>query len=372
MASIEGGLRLGNHAQVASGAQVAPKPVNKTAVKAGETFEISGQQYKIDRRCSDNSYFATDLTTRKTVSIRLQDDAEEEYAAFLQAPKLAHLAKYLGVGKLGDAPCLISECIPDTKIVDYRTLARMKISFTYVEPFTAIVSGDTRAQVLAWWKAINLDEKLMIERIDGEETQAQLTVKNPSKHGRIDQILGDEGLKFSNPKDVVVNYKNHILSHLENTYQIQGRTYQIVRLIDDSGSYGDVFLAKDVKTGEQVTIKILRVDVDGEQGAMYKIHELGGHPNIVRYIGHGQILRKNCIVMEFLDGETYAAYTQHHQLTKELEAQLKSANTFLDRHWIKYDNENFRYNVMIITNDPDGKPLEQPLLKRFDFGTLVE
>lgn len=340
---------------------------DRTQAKAGSVFEVAGERYQIDRRVTGNIFFARNIKTRELVRLQPREDAQAEYAAFVKAPKQENAAQYLGVGVMGESSCLVIDCIPDTYLVNYSELKPIKVKLTYVDQYTAHIEADTREQVLQWWRQRQdwtSKNQLRLERIENAATMGRIVVRD--RYRIINKIFEEAGMEFDNPDAVVVNYKAHILSHPEKVYTIAGNNYQILKVISDDTYYGDVFLAIDVNTQAKVAIKILRTDLDREHCEMFKMHQRGGHPNVVKYIGHGQIYYKNCIVMEYIDGPSWAEYEQRHEWTNELQQQYEDGLKFVTDLDIDHEYHNRKANVMI-GKDSDGKPQ----VKLIDFGTRL-
>jgi hypothetical protein len=99
---------------------------------------------------------------------------------------------------------------------------------------------------------------------------------------------------------------------------ILGGKLQLERLAG-TGGMGEVFQGRDLNSGQQVAVKVLRVPhvdqmVRFEREARM-LAELD-HPNIVRYIDHGvETQGQPYIVMEWLDGEDLAARLRTRSLT---------------------------------------------------------
>lgn len=153
-----------------------------------------------------------------------------------------------------------------------------------------------------------------------------------------------------------------ILEDLSKKYEIDGETYQILGLISDSGCYGDVYKAINIKTEEIVAIKVLRIEGDNEAAEMQKMARAGGHSNIVEYIGYRKVMDKGWIVMEYIPGRHKWEVERDREWTSEMERQYQAGLIFMRRAGVQSWRENDRQNVLVT---PDGT------VKLIDFGTLA-
>lgn len=237
----------------------------------------------------------------------------------------------------------------------------------YKTEHTAKAVSESRKELLSWWKQKERTEpftKLVADRIDSEPYACILRLKsqNINEGEKILNILQKAGILCKNvPETIQGNVVEWILDNRHRIYQIEGHSYQIKRLISSSGCYGDVFLAKDQANGTKIAIKILRIESDKEHKQFEKIQKLGGHPNIVQYLGSATLFGKTWIAMEYIEGEVRKKYSPW---TKELEEQYRSAISFLCKAKI-YERENEGENVMITLIDG------VPTVKLIDFGTLA-
>jgi eukaryotic-like serine/threonine-protein kinase len=97
-----------------------------------------------------------------------------------------------------------------------------------------------------------------------------------------------------------------------------GGKFQLERLAG-TGGMGDLFQARDLRSGQRVAVKVLRLQQDDQlvrfEREARMLAQLD-HPNIVRYIDHAVApLGQPYIVMEWLDGEDLAARLRTGPLT---------------------------------------------------------
>src|SRR5262245_41253342 len=85
--------------------------------------------------------------------------------------------------------------------------------------------------------------------------------------------------------------------------------YQVERAIG-RGGMGDVYLAKDLRLGRPVAIKLLRADYQPTEERVQRIHQEArvvcalNHPNIVTIYEIGEVDGAPFIVSEFIEGDT--------------------------------------------------------------------
>lgn len=232
---------------------------------------------------------------------------------------------------------------------------------TYIDDFRAKVTSDSRENVLAWWLANRFEtfhNQLVSDRNDAEPHTCFLRVRLQHEISglKIQTILQEAGIfcEESPPENLVT----FLLQNQDKIFKIGGNSYQIISLISDRGAFGDVFLARDLKSKTKVVIKILRDSSDNEHFILRRLKQNGPHPNIVHYIGDEIFYGKRWIVMEYIQGEPV-------EWTEELREQYKSALQFIEQTGVQLQRENERDNVMMTLID--GKPT----LKLIDFGTLA-
>ncbi len=241
-----------------------------------------------------------------------------------------------------------------------------KIEFTCIDQYSAIAVADSEKDLKNWWSSIESKkpfDQLMAERpLEGRLNECVLSVRMGFKNQgvKISQIF--EKLFVTYKSLPPVNLVDFILENLDKTYQIQGRSYQITELISSQGCYGDVFLARDQGSNNNVVIKILRTESDREDLTLQMIAQNGGHPNIVQYIASDVILGKRWIVMEHVEGVVRAKY--QGSWTEDLETQYQSALSFMRDSGITTVRENEKENIIISSID------QVPVIKLIDFGTL--
>ena len=86
-----------------------------------------------------------------------------------------------------------------------------------------------------------------------------------------------------------------------------------------TGGMGEVFRARDRRSGEAVAVKVLS-DGRGHRSARFvreveMLAELS-HPGIVRYVSHGETAAGELfLVMEWLDGEDLKTHLEHAPVT---------------------------------------------------------
>ena len=236
----------------------------------------------------------------------------------------------------------------------------------YRDDYTATVVAKSKNELQTWWNQVKSTkpfDELAADRNDIEPYKCTLRPisEYPNEERTIVQIFRNALVTCHNlpPADLV----GFILANLDKTYEIQGRSYQIISLISNQGCYGDVFLARDQKSNEKVAIKIFRIKGYREDRVLKKLAEKGNHLNIVKYIASEVIMGKTWIVMEYIDGVMLDKYKG--EWTTELEKQYKSALSFIRSAGIETERENKSENTMIMFID--GKPT----LKLIDFGTLA-
>jgi len=242
---------------------------------------------------------------------------------------------------------------------------------TITSEYTANVASTSRPKLLEWWRAnkeTSFNNMVVADRNDSAPHTCQLRVRleHQNAHIKISQILEMAGISTSVPHVHKPYSKELVLKNLDETYTIDGKNYQVLREISSRGCYGDVFLAKDLESGQRVAIKVLRVEGDREDVMMKHMRYKGSHPNIVEYIGSGQVMEKTWIVMEYLDGEMLGRYLRDKgEWTPGMTEQKRSAENFMYRVGVNTERENDRDNIMVL-KDSEGNPY----LKLIDFGTL--
>lgn len=237
----------------------------------------------------------------------------------------------------------------------------------YRNEFEAKCVADSRAKMLAWWNNNNREHpfnQVVAERIDDQPNACILRVRLEAqlKNIKIQEIFEQAAIKCNNlpPKNII----EFIHANLDKVYEIEGRSYRVLKLISDQGCFGDVFLACDQQSENLVVIKILRDSADREHLMFKRMQQHGNHPNIVQYIGSATLMDKTWIVMEYIRGEMFGQYKS--PWTTELKEQHESALQFLRIAGVDSERENDRENVLITF--VDGKPV----LKLIDFGTLAK
>lgn len=237
----------------------------------------------------------------------------------------------------------------------------------YKNEHSALAVANSKEELMTWWLTVKSKipfNQLVADRIRDAPNQCLLRVGlGYQNEGRkINQIFKEALVTCEDlPPDNLVEF---ILRNLDRTYEIQGQSYQITRLISTRGSYGDVFLARDQASNKDVVIKILRIKNDKEDQMLKKLARNGYHPNIVQYIGSDVVMDKTWIVMEYIDGIMLAKY--QGPWTRELEAQYQNALNFIRDAGVETERENEKENTMISIIDGTT-----PTLKLIDFGTLA-
>lgn len=158
-----------------------------------------------------------------------------------------------------------------------------------------------------WWAHHNgntFDHQLVFERGDKpHRCYLRLRFQHEANGVKIQTILERAGIKCENlPPE---NFVEFIRDNKDKIYPIGENSYQITSLISDRGAFGDVFLARDLRTQAKVAIKILRDSADLEHLSLRILQRKGPHPNIVQYISDGTIWGKTWIVMEYIQGEKF-------------------------------------------------------------------
>lgn len=250
---------------------------------------------------------------------------------------------------------------------------RNSVSVTYLDDTQAVATAKTREALLSWFRALERDgagfnSKLIIIK-GGLEDNSSLILSVKPQYWRtglkIQSVLENAGIICKNLPPLDEEFISHLVKNGDAVYNIGGRSYKIQYLLSDRGAFGDVFMAIDQESKQVVAIKILRDNNDYEPYQLQMLQRKGPHPNVVQFISYGLILGRNCIVMEYISGQTLGQYQSNSKWTEELQQQYDSAIHFIRRAGIITERENESENVLITSID--GKPT----VKLIDFGTLA-
>ena len=117
----------------------------------------------------------------------------------------------------------------------------------------------------------------------------------------VPMALGDTGT-MQGPGHTVVPARQ---GHLQPGEQVDD--YQVKRLLG-RGGMGEVYLARDVRLGRPVALKLVRGALDAEAAARFlreaQLTARFNHPNIVTVYGVGQHAAGPYIALEYLEGQT--------------------------------------------------------------------
>ncbi len=141
---------------------------------------------------------------------------------------------------------------------------------------------------------------------------------------------------------------------------IDGVTYVITNYID-KGSYGEVYKGYEKSSQENYAFKFLNEKTDEEDKVLEEIKAKGGHLNIVKYYGCGEIDGKKCLVLEFIEGELIS----NIQISNNniLQQQYKEVKDWLGQLPSKPKHENMTGKNVFLTSTIDG----QSIIKLIDF-----
>lgn len=160
---------------------------------------------------------------------------------------------------------------------------------SYETEYTALVTADSRQELLTWWNKNKNNEPFSLfvaDRMNEPNmTRLRVRLEHQNQKLKIRDIFNQAQIKYDNAPPSVLSQIKYIRNNLDKNYEIQGKSYRIERLISAKGCYGDVFLACDVDTENKVAIKILRIQEDKEDQMLKKLARHGNHPNVVKYIG---------------------------------------------------------------------------------------
>ncbi len=83
-----------------------------------------------------------------------------------------------------------------------------------------------------------------------------------------------------------------------------------------SGAHGAVYRARDLRTGEQVALKLLTAGADGGARFAREVRALASldHPGIVRHVDHGVASGLPFVAMEWIEGGDLATRLRHHPI----------------------------------------------------------
>lgn len=244
---------------------------------------------------------------------------------------------------------------------------RNPVSVTYINDCQAQATAETEEALLSWLKVLQHDEtdfnnRLIAVQEGLEPKSCLLKVTWHQEHFgvKIQSVLQKAGIICQN-----LPFVDQLLQNTDKVYKIGDRSYKLLFIISDRGGFGDVFMAEDQESHEQVAIKILRNKTDLEHLQFRMLHNKGPHPNVVQYIGDGIINGRTCIVMEYISGQTLRQYVVTSQWTGELGEQYTNAIRFIREAGVTAERENAWSNIMITCKE--GKPT----VKVIDFGILA-
>jgi hypothetical protein len=240
--------------------------------------------------------------------------------------------------------------------------------FYWENRHSALAVADSRESLMQWWKESKLQapfDQCVADRLDDTPNRMIVRVRLDciNEGITIQKVFNQACLQCKGipPKHL----KEWLLQTPESVHPIWDKSYKILRLISDTGAYGDVFLAQDLQIQQKVAIKILHTEDDEEHMQLRKLQNLGPHPHIVQYIASAMHMDKRWIVMEYIEGVTYGKYEKNNEWTQELEDQYQSALAFMVQAGVNTERENEQENVLVAM--VDGKPC----VKLIDFGTLA-
>ncbi|ELZ86929.1 serine/threonine-protein kinase PknA [Haloferax gibbonsii ATCC 33959] len=117
------------------------------------------------------------------------------------------------------------------------------------------------------------------------------------------------------------------------------------------GGFGNVWLAEDTTTGDQVAIKIPRYGqvnetildkyVSREEQALSKIRQVGGHPNLMNLIDTVTQNGSLCLVVDFVSGDELGDVVERNgglpvEKARQIGIEICDAVSFLHQHELVY------------------------------------
>ncbi len=237
----------------------------------------------------------------------------------------------------------------------------------------AIAVFDTRNKMLTWLRENMRENKIFpfnqmhdirLTHENGEtQPNACVLIMNDQPKGRyIYDLFAQAHIPcYGSPEKYSVDF---ILNHREKVYTIEGHRYQIVQLMAEA-NFGDIFIARDLDTQQEVVIKVLKEENDREDEEYEKMRARGSHPNVAQYYGCEKMMDRRWMVIEYIPGQSMREYLQKNEWTQDLNQQYKSANAFIASCGLRSQRENDGGNVLITMKD--GKPT----VKLIDFGTTA-
>ncbi|HVG69429.1 MAG TPA: protein kinase, partial [Vicinamibacterales bacterium] len=138
-----------------------------------------------------------------------------------------------------------------------------------------------------------------------------------------------------------------------------------------AGGMGEVYLARDPLLGRTVAIKLLPTAFAGDPDRLRRFQQEAqtsaalNHPRILAIHDVGQAGDQPFIVMEYVRGETLAAYLRHGRasLARALEIGIEIANALAAAHGARIVHRDLKPANIMVTGDGHIKVLDFGLAK---------
>src|SRR5262249_31975504 len=149
--------------------------------------------------------------------------------------------------------------------------------------------------------------------------------------------------------------------------------YQVERAIG-RGEMGDVYLAKDLRLGRPVAIKLLRADYHPTEGRIRRIQDEAravcalNHPNIVTIYEMGEVDGAPFIVSEFIEGDTLRQILPPTGICPDraLEITIQIASALSAAHQMGIVHRDIKPENVMLRSDGYVKVLDFGLAKLSD------
>lgn len=149
--------------------------------------------------------------------------------------------------------------------------------------------------------------------------------------------------------------------------------YQVERAIG-RGGMGDVYLAKDLRLGRPVAIKLLRADFQPTSERVQRIEREAravcalNHPNIVTIYEIGEVEGAPFIVSEFIEGDTLRQILPPNgmRIDQALEITIQIANALASAHQMGIIHRDIKPENVMVRSDGYVKVLDFGLAKLSD------
>ncbi len=149
--------------------------------------------------------------------------------------------------------------------------------------------------------------------------------------------------------------------------------YQVERAIGHGGM-GDVYLARDLRLGRPVALKLLRADYQPTEERVSRFHLEAravcalNHPNIVTVYEVGEVDGAPFIVSEFIEGDTLRQLIPPSgmRLDQALEIAIQIANALASAHQLGIVHRDIKPENVMVRSDGYVKVLDFGLAKLSD------